>query len=99
MSLADEMRRISENADKGIVEDAYNVIIKRIKEASEEGRREIVWSPTVSDPKKFGLKYNFCISERDKELLRDKLEREGFRIVCPHRVSCGVVQLTEYIQW
>ena len=99
MGLADEMRRISENADKGVVEDAYNVIIKRIKEASEEGRREIVWSPAVSNPEKFGMKYVWEISERDKELLKEKLEREGFRIVQPGRYSGGVLQTTKYVQW
>ena len=99
MGLADEMRRISENADKGVVEDAYNVIIRRIKEASEEGLREIVWSPAVSNPEKFGMKYVWEISSRDRELLKEKLEQEGFRIVQPGRYSGGVRQVTKYIQW
>lgn len=99
MSLADEMRGISQAQGKGIVEDAYQVALRRIKEAAEEGKREIVWSPAVSDPKKFGLKYAFEISDREEELLKERLEREGFRIVCPHRVIGGVVQRTEYIQW
>ena len=99
MSLADEMRGISQAHNNGIVEDAYQVALKRIRLATDEGLREIVWSPAVSDPKKFGLKYAFDISDRDKELLKERLERDGFRILCPYRTSGGVVQRTEYIQW
>ena len=99
MGLADEMRGISQAHNSGIVEDAYQVALKRIRLAADEGLREIVWSPAVSDPKKFGLKYAFDISDRDKELLKAKLERDGFRILCPHRVIGGVIQTTEYIQW
>lgn len=99
MSLADEMRGISQAQGGGIVEDAYQVALKRIRKAAEEGKQEIVWSPSVSDPKKFGLDYAFSLSDRDKELLKERLERDGFRVVCPHRISAGVIQRTEYIQW
>ena len=99
MNIAEEMKVLSQERNKGIVDDAYYEALRRIREAAEEGKREIVWSPAVSDPKKFGMKYAFEISDRDKELLKERLEREGFKIVCPHRVSGGVLQRTEYIQW
>ena len=98
MSLADEMRAISAQAGNGKVEAAYATVMDSIKKAAEEGRREIVWSPYIRDHRKYGYD-SMYITDREKELLRDKLEREGFRIVQPHRVSGGIVQLTKYIQW
>ena len=98
MSLADEMRTISENAGNSPVDAAYACAIKEIKEAAEKGKREIVWSPHILNYRELGFD-SMWISERDQELLKEKLKREGFRVVMPHRVIGGVTQLTEYVQW
>lgn len=98
MSLADEMRTISQNAGNSPVDAAYACTIKEIKEAAEKGKREIVWDPHIPNYRDLGFD-SMWPSERDKELLKEKLEREGFRIVKPFRVSGGVTQLTEYVQW
>lgn len=98
MSLADEMRTISKKAGNSPTEAAYAYTIKAIKEAAEKGKREIVWDPSVPNYRELGFDSRW-LSERNKELLKEKLENDGFRIVKPYRVSCGVTQLTEYIQW
>ena len=98
MGLADEMRRISNNAGHSAVDAAYACAIKEIKEAAEAGKREIVWSPHILNYRELGFE-DMYISDRDKELLRERLEREGFRIVQPGRYSGGVLQTTKYIQW
>lgn len=98
MSLADEMRTISKNAGNSPVDAAYACAIKEIKEAAEKGKREIVWSPHILNWRELGFD-DMYLSERDQELLKEKLKREGFKIVKPYRVSGGVTQLTEYVQW
>lgn len=98
MSLADEMRAISNNAGKSPVDAAYACAINEIQEAAKEGKREIVWSPHILNYKELGFD-SMWISDRDTELLKERLESEGFRIVQPMRYSCGVMQLTKYVQW
>lgn len=98
MSLAEEMRNISANAGKSPVDAAYACVIKEIKEAAEHGKREIVWSPCIRNWRELGFD-NMYLSDRDKELLKDKLREEGFKVVKPYRVIGGVTQFTEYVQW
>lgn len=98
MNMAEEMRRLAENAGKSAVDAAYATMMKKIKEAAQEGKREIVWHPYISNYKELGFESCY-LSARDKELLREKIERDGFRVVLPHRYSGGVLQVTEYVQW
>jgi hypothetical protein len=98
MNIAEEMRIIAENAGKSAVDSAYATVIDKIKVAAESGKREIVWDPYIKNYTELGFDSRY-LCERDKELLKEKLERDGFKIVCPMRISGGVLQTTEYIQW
>lgn len=97
MSIADEMRNISKENCTDYVQDAYEYSLKWIKHYASEGKRENVFSPY--SPKKNADTGNGYLSERDKELLRERLRADGFTVCVPHRYSGGVLQITEYIQW
>ena len=98
MSLADEMRTLSEKAGNSKADAAFASVMEIIKGAAERGRREIVWAPYIHNYKELGYDDGY-ISDREEELLKEKLENSGFRIVQPNRISAGVRQTTKYIQW
>ena len=99
MSLAEEMREIAEKAaGNSVVDAAYATVMEKIKVAAESGKREIVWDPYIRNYIELGFDSRY-LCERDKELLKEKLEHDGFKIVKPMRYSGGVLQTTEYIQW
>ena len=97
MSIADEMRNISNQNGIDYVQDAYEYSLKWVKHYASEGERESVFSP-YSPKKDADTGYGY-LSARDKELLRDRLRADGFTVCVPHRYSGGVLQRTEYIQW
>lgn len=99
MSLAEEMREIAEKAaGNSVVDAAYATVMEMIKVAAESGKREIVWDPYIRNYIELGFDSRYLCA-RDKELLKEKLENDGFKIVKPMRYSGGVLQTTEYIQW